>query len=61
MRPLSQSITDQLRTSAHPEISIVIPVYNEIGNVEHLVNQLDTALTGRQWEALFVDDEKTTC
>ena len=57
MRPLSQSITDQLRTSAHPEISIVIPVYNEIGNVEHLVNQLDTALVGRQWEALFVDDD----
>lgn len=39
------------------ELAIVIPTFNEAGNVAELVRRLDTALKGREWEAVFVDDE----
>jgi dolichol-phosphate mannosyltransferase len=38
------------------ELSIVVPTFNEAGNVETLVERLTTALSGVAWEALFVDD-----
>ena len=34
----------------------MVPTFNEAGNVEELVRRLDAALTGRHWEAVFVDD-----
>ena len=39
------------------ELAIVIPTFNEAGNVAELVRRLDGALKGRNWEAIFVDDE----
>jgi dolichol-phosphate mannosyltransferase len=41
------------------EISIVIPTFNEVHNVEILVGRIENHLRGRQWEALFVDDDST--
>lgn len=38
------------------DLSVVIPVYNEVDNIEPLVAALDKALEGLNWEALFVDD-----
>ena len=38
------------------EIAIVIPTFNEAGNVAELLRRLDSALAGRAWEAIFVDD-----
>lgn len=38
------------------EISVVVPCYNEADNVIPLVNALETALKGRVWEVIFVDD-----
>ncbi len=38
------------------ELSIVLPTYNERGNVAELVRRLDRALAGVAWEAIFVDD-----
>lgn len=38
------------------ELAVVIPTFNEAGNVAELVNRLDAALQGRAWEAIFVDD-----
>ncbi|MCW3848697.1 glycosyltransferase family 2 protein [Sphingomonas sp. LB-2] len=38
------------------ELAIVIPTFNERANVPRLVAALDTALKGRNWEAIFVDD-----
>lgn len=39
------------------EFSIVVPVYNEAGNICPLVEQIQTALVGRgDWELLYVDD-----
>jgi len=40
-----------------PRISVVVPVMNEEGNVETLLNEIVTALRGlASFEALFVDD-----
>ena len=39
-----------------PDISVVVPCYNESANVVPLVKALEQALTGRQWEVIFVDD-----
>jgi len=39
-----------------PELTLVIPTFNERDNVPHLLAQLEDALQGLRWEALFVDD-----
>src|SRR5579872_792226 len=39
-----------------PKLSIVVPTFNERGNIAELVRRLDAALTGIVWEAVFVDD-----
>lgn len=38
------------------DLAIVIPTFNEAGNVPLLIAKLDAALRGREWEAIFVDD-----
>ncbi len=37
-------------------ISVVVPTYNEAENVGNLVNQIDYALKGIEYEVIFVDD-----
>jgi dolichol-phosphate mannosyltransferase len=39
------------------ELAVVVPTFNERGNVATLVARLDRALAGRNWEAIFVDDD----
>ncbi|SEM48582.1 dolichol-phosphate mannosyltransferase [Sphingomonas gellani] len=39
------------------DLAVVIPTFNEQGNVGRLISALDQALTGRNWEAIFVDDD----
>ncbi len=39
-----------------PEMSVVVPCYNEAANVGPLVAKLDEALHGISWEVIFVDD-----
>ncbi|MEO0786483.1 MAG: glycosyltransferase family 2 protein [Pseudomonadota bacterium] len=41
------------------ELSIVVPVHNEAGNVEQLVSEIAAALDGRAYEMVFVDDAST--
>ena len=38
------------------DLAVVVPTFNERGNVAKLVAQLDAALAGLAWEAIFVDD-----
>ncbi|MEA2778485.1 MAG: dolichol-phosphate mannosyltransferase [Rhodospirillaceae bacterium] len=38
------------------ELSIIVPTFNEAGNVEALLARLDAALSGESWEVVFVDD-----
>jgi undecaprenyl-phosphate 4-deoxy-4-formamido-L-arabinose transferase len=44
-----------------PEISVVIPVFNEAGTLDDLHQRLATTLKGlgRPWEVIFVDDGST--
>ncbi|GBQ29590.1 dolichol-phosphate mannosyltransferase [Acetobacter estunensis NRIC 0472] len=39
-----------------PDITVVVPCYREAANVRPLVEALTQALTGRDWEVVFVDD-----
>ena len=39
-----------------PEISVVVPVYNEAENIAMLVAEIDAALAGRPYEMIFVND-----
>ncbi len=41
------------------ELSVVVPVYNEVGNVETLAGEIAAALEGRAFEMIFVDDAST--
>ncbi len=39
------------------ELAVIVPTFNEIGNVESLVNSLDRCLGALSWEVIFVDDD----
>jgi dolichol-phosphate mannosyltransferase len=39
-----------------PEFSVVVPTFNERDNVVALFHKLETALAGRAWEVIYVDD-----
>jgi dolichol-phosphate mannosyltransferase len=39
------------------ELSVVVPTYNEAENVPLLVEKLNVALAGIDWEVIFVDDD----
>ena len=43
------------------DVSIVVPIYNELENVDLLVGEIRAAMDrgGRSWELLFVDDGST--
>lgn len=40
-----------------PELSVVVPTFNERDNVPLLVERLKSVLDGIDWEAVFVDDD----
>ncbi len=40
-----------------PELTVVVPSFNERDNVEPLIARLDVALRGIEWEAIYVDDD----
>ena len=44
------------RAVASPELSVVVPTFNERDNVTTLFHRLETALAGKAWEVIFVDD-----
>ena len=44
----------------HPaslQLSVVIPTFNEVGNVSVLIDRLTHTLQGIEWEIIFVDDD----
>ncbi len=40
-----------------PQLSIVVPTYNEAGNVVELRDRVAAALPGLDWEMIYVDDD----
>ena len=52
-------MTTHMATTASPpdkEISVLVPVMNEAGNIAPLVEEICTALAGRSFEIIYVDD-----
>ena len=45
--------------SKDPNISVVVPVYNEEENVAKLVDEIEAALGGENYEMIFVNDAST--
>ncbi len=43
----------------HPTISIVVPLYNEVDNIEPLGNAIINAMKDASYEVVFVDDGST--
>ena len=39
------------------ELTVIVPTFNERGNVDVLVSRLRAALTGFSWRVIFVDDD----
>jgi dolichol-phosphate mannosyltransferase len=49
------AVSDFLHSA--PELTVVVPTFNELGNVKELVACLDSALQAVRWEVIFVDDD----
>ena len=39
------------------ELCLVVPTYNEVGNIDEVVGRVRKALAGIKWEMIFVDDD----
>src|SRR5262249_37611837 len=60
--PPPHAILQQLPSLANAnlppmELSVVVPTFNEAGNVALLIEQVGRALPGVEWEVVFVDDD----
>lgn len=40
-----------------PELAVIVPIYNEVGNIQALIQGLRYCLQGLDWEVIFVDDD----
>jgi dolichol-phosphate mannosyltransferase len=40
-----------------PELSVIVPTFNEADNVTELRDRVAAALVGVDWELIFVDDD----
>ncbi|MBP6809091.1 MAG: glycosyltransferase, partial [Chromatiaceae bacterium] len=40
-----------------PELAVIIPTFNEAGNVAEIARRLQACLQGIAWEIIFVDDD----
>lgn len=57
-RAASKAKAEPLTSGAvAPELTVVVPTFNERGNVVEMVRLLRDALDGVAWEVLFVDDD----
>src|SRR5258708_16403675 len=44
------------QTAGLPQLSVIVPTFNERDNVTTLLRRLEAALAGVAWEVIFVDD-----
>ena len=52
-------VVDPALKEAPLALTVVIPTFNEVGNVEPLLERIGIAMLGVEWEAIFVDDGST--
>ncbi len=53
------TLPNQLSRMAAVELTVVVPSFNEIDNVEPLIERLRDALDGIAWEVIYVDDDSS--
>lgn len=46
-------------SAGSPALSVIVPVHNEAGNIPALAAEIETALQGRAFEVIFVNDGST--
>jgi dolichol-phosphate mannosyltransferase len=51
------ALPERRSRAAGVELTIVVPSFNEIDNVEPLISRLEAALEGIEWEVIYVDDD----
>jgi dolichol-phosphate mannosyltransferase len=62
-QPLEAYLESSIPTEAEaplrsgPELSVVVPTFNERENIAELIGRLAAALRNRSWEVVFVDDD----
>lgn len=56
MPVLTKDAPSAVTRSSGPELAVIVPTFNEHDNVMPLVERLDVALAGIDWELIFVDD-----
>ena len=47
---------EEAAASPGAQVAVIVPTFNEVGNVAELVARLANVLGGRRWEVIFVDD-----
>jgi len=52
-----QGTRDSYSVNGGPDLSVIVPTFNEIENVEEVVSRLAACLSGVHWEVIFVDDD----
>jgi len=50
------AVTNETPVEA-PELSVIVPTFNERDNVAEVVERLEACLGGNGWEVIFVDDD----
>jgi dolichol-phosphate mannosyltransferase len=50
------SVETPLEAVASPQLSVIVPTFNERDNIAPLFRRLQAALAGVAWEVIFVDD-----
>src|SRR5271168_1026515 len=57
-RPAEEAAAEEPRAVAGVyELTVVVPTFNEAGNVEKLIAALRVALDGIAWQVIYVDDD----
>jgi dolichol-phosphate mannosyltransferase len=51
------SIPAQALPRPGPELSVIVPTFNERDNIAELIGRLVLCLGDRSWEVVFVDDD----
>ena len=55
---MAQNTTKASR-KADIDISVLVPVMNEAGNIRPLIDEIVAAMAGRDFEIIYIDDAST--
>ena len=55
-KALSVKTSEKTGASVSPDISVLVPVMNEAGNIRPLIDEICTVFSGRLFEIIYIDD-----